>query len=152
MTRQANIVWNNCKYFPTGVMTFRMWKTSYWQQKVWIDGKVPIEKQLAKIVAGIEIYAQKEKDKRLEREERWRIEAEKQRLEQERFDREELDGANFKKLLAQSHVWKQAMILTEYIDDIENKANLSGCITDELQDWLKWAREKAASFNPINDH
>ncbi len=94
--KEKESIWGNRVYFPTGVMTFRMWKTFYWQQKVWIDGKVPIEKQLAKILAGIEIYAQKEKNKRLEREERWRIEAEKKRLEQERFDKEELDGANFK--------------------------------------------------------
>jgi hypothetical protein len=149
--KMSKYSWNNRKYFPTGVFTFRMWKSYKWEQKVWIDGKTLIEDQLSKIVAGIELYAQAIKEEKLRREEYWRQEKEKKRLEQERFDREELDGANFKELLKESKKWKKAQILNEYIDSIENKANMEGCLTDDLQEWLKWAREKAERFNPLNE-
>ena len=141
--------WNNRKYFTTGVLTFRMWKSFRWEQKVWSDGKILMEFQLAKIIAGIELFAQHEKEKRLKLEEGWRLQREKQRIEKERYDREELDGANFKKLLAQSQLWKQAMILKDYIDAIESNALKNGGLTDELQEWLRWAKEKAERFNPI---
>jgi len=106
---------------------------------------------LSKIIAGIELFAIKEKEYQLQLEEGWRLQEEKQRIEKERFDREELDGANFLKLLADSKKWKQAMILNDYINAVENKAILSGELTKELQERLFWAKEKAERFNPINN-
>jgi hypothetical protein len=43
------------------------------------------------------------------------------------------------------------MILKDYIDAVETNANLSGGLTDELQQWLTWAKEKAERFNPLNE-
>lgn len=153
---ERNHSWKTRKFYPTGIFMLQCWKDVYWHQKIWKDGKVRIEKQLAKIVAGIELMANMAIQERLKEEEYSRIREEKlrhskelQRLEQERFDREELDGANFKKLLAQSQLWKQAMILHEYIMAVEDKAILSEGLTDELQQWLRWAKEKAEKFNPI---
>lgn len=151
--------WKTRHEYPTGIFMFRCWKTFYWHQKVWSDSKVLIENQLAKIVAEIELLALKEKAERIKMEEQWKIERERQlieierqRIEKERHDREELDGANFQKLLEQSKKWKQAQILYEYIKAIEDNAILSGGISDELKDWLIWAKEKAEKFNPINNH
>jgi ribosomal protein S18 len=79
------------------------------------------------------------------------LEEEKQRREKERFDREELDGANFQKLLVQSNKWKQSQILDEYISEIENNAILTGVLTKELQELLRLAIGKADRFNPLND-
>jgi len=53
--------------------------------------------------------------------------------------------------LAQSKQWKQTQILNEYIAEIETKANLSGELTDELKQWLNWAKNKAEKFNPLNN-
>ena len=143
--------WKTRHYYPTGILTLRIWKNFIWEQKMWSDGKIMLEGQLAKIIAGIELFAQREKEKRLKLEEGWRIQEEKQRIEKEKHDREALDGANFLKLLAQSNQWKQSQILDEYISEIENKAILSGTLTNELQEWLKWAKEKAERFNPLNN-
>lgn len=150
--------WKTRHYYPTGIFMLRCWKVIWGNQKTLADGKLLIENQLPKIVAGIELLALKEIKERLEREERWEMEKEKQRLEEEkkriekeRFDREELDGANFQKLLGQSHNWKQSQILDEYISEIENKAILTGALTKELQEWLRWAKEKADRFNPLNN-
>ena len=154
--KEGTYHWNTRHYYPTGILMLRCWKDFHWHQKVWMDSKVPIENQLAKIIAGIELMAEKAIEERLKREEYNRIQEEKirqqkelQRLEQERFDREELDGANFKKLLKESKKWKKAQILNEYIYAIETNANLSDGLSDELQEWLKWAKEKADRFNPI---
>ena len=143
--------WIRRKYYPSGILTLRIWKDYVWEQKMWTDGKIPIEDQLSKIIAGIELFAIKEKEYQLQLEEGWRLQEEKQRIEKERFDREELDGANFLKLLADSKKWKQAMILNDYINAVENKAILSGELTKELQERLFWAKEKAERFNPINN-
>lgn len=151
--------WKTRHYYPSGILMLRCWKDHSWHQKIWMDGSQLIEYKFPKIVAGIELLAQKEIMERLEREE-WRkkekekqqLEEENKRLEKERFDREELDGANFQKLLGQSHNWKQSQVLDEYISEIENKAILKGTLTTELQEWLSWAKKKADKFNPLNDY
>lgn len=142
---------NTRNYHPSGILTLRIWKKYIWEQKMWSDGKMLLEHQLAKIAAGIELYAWKEKEERLKLEERWRKQEEEQRIAKERHDREALDGANFLKLLAQSNQWKQTQILNEYIAEIENRANLSGGPTDEKKEWLRWAKEKSERYNPLNN-
>jgi len=141
----------NRHYYPTGIFMLKCWRESWSHQRVWIDGKALVENQLAKIVAGIELLAMKERTERLDREERWRIEAERKRIEKERHDREELDGANFQKLLAQSKLWKQSQILNEFIFEVESKAITSGDLIEERKNWLMWAKEKAEKFNPLNN-
>lgn len=138
-------------YYPTGIFMLRTWKTFHWHQRVWTDGKVLIEDQLAKILVGIELLAERERKERLEIEEFWRVQKEKERIEKERHDREELDGANFQKLLAQSKLWKQSQILNEYIAEIESKLIADCELTDKSKEWLGWAKEKAEKFNPLND-
>lgn len=141
----------NRHYYPTGIFMLKCWRESWSHQRVWIDGTDLIEFQLAKIVAGIELLAMKERTERLEREERWRIEAERKRIAKERYDREALDGANFQKLLAQSKIWKQSQILNEFIFEVESKAISSGELTEECKNWLMWAKEKADKLNPLNN-
>jgi len=141
----------NRHYYPTGIFMLKCWRESWSHQRVWIDGTDLIEFQLAKIVAGIELLAMKERTERLEREERWRIEAEKKRIAKERYDREALDGANFQKLLAQSKIWKQSQILNEFIFEVESNAITSGELTEECKNWIMWAKEKAEKLNPLNN-
>lgn len=143
--------WKTRHYYPTGVFMVRCWKTFQWHQRVWMDGKISIEKQLAKIVAGIESLAIKERDERLANEKRWKVEEEERRIEKEKRDWEELDGANFQRLLVQSKQWKQAQILSEFIAEIENKLTESGNLTVESKEWLIWAKKKSDEFNPLNN-
>ena len=150
--------WKRRHYYPTGIFMLRCWREIWSYQKVWMDDKLLVENQLSKIVAGIELLALKEIKEKLEREEGWKrakekqqLEEENQRHEKERFDREELDGANFQKLLGQSHKWEKSQILDKYISEIENTAILKGTLTEELQEWLSWAKKKADKFNPLND-
>jgi hypothetical protein len=143
--------WKTRHYYPTGIFMLKCWRESWSHQRIWIDGKELIESQLAKIVAGIELLAMKERTERLEREERWRKDKEKQRIEKERHDREALDGANFQKLLAQSKIWKQSQILYEFISEVESNAIASGELTDECKGWIMWAKEKAEKLNPLNN-
>ena len=143
--------WKTRHEHPTGIFMLRTWKNYHWYQKVWSDGKVLIENQLAKIIDGIELLALKEKAKQIELEEFWEKQEERQRLEKERHDREELDGANFQNLLAQSQLWKQSQILNEFISAIESKLIADSELTDESREWLFWAKKKADEFNPLND-
>lgn len=142
--------WKTRHEHPTGIFMLRTWKNYHWHQKVWSDGKFLIEEVLAKIVAGIELLALNEKAKQIELEKFWEQQEEEQRIKKERRDREELDGANFQKLLAQSQVWKQSQILSEFISTIESKLIADGELTDESREWLVWAKKKAEKFNPLN--
>lgn len=143
--------WKTRHEHPTGIFMLRTWKNYHWHQKVWSDGKILIEDQLEKIVVGIELLAQKEKAKQIELEELWAQQDEEQRIKKERHDREELDGANFQKLLAQSQIWKRAQILDEFIAEIEQKLIASKELTDDKKEWLSWAKRKSDEFNPINN-
>ncbi len=143
--------WKTRHEHPTGIFMLRTWKNYHWHQKVWSDGKVLIEEVLEKIVVGIELLAQKEKAKQIELEEYWAQQEEEQRIKKERHDREELDGANFQALLAQSQIWKRSQVLCEFITAIESKLIVDSELTDESREWLDWAKKKAEKFNPLNN-
>ena len=143
--------WKTRHEHPTGIFMLRTWKNYHWHQKVWSDGKVLIENQLAKIIVGIELLAEKEKKERIKNEEFRRNFEEEQRTKKERHDREELDGANFQNLLAQSQLWKQSQVLNEFISAIESKLIADSKLTGESREWLVWAKKKADEFNPLNN-
>jgi hypothetical protein len=136
--------------YPTGILTFRIWKSSPWYQKMWIDGSSLIESQIADITAGIELYAKMKIQEDLEIEENSRRRAEITRIENEPKERAKQDNAEYKKLLKDSKKWQQYQNLLVYIAEVENKTNLSGGSKDEFKEWLRWAREKAEKLNPLN--
>jgi hypothetical protein len=138
--------WGGHNYIPTGLLYFRL--DSY-PQKEWMDGKLPIEGQLADIIARLEIQG----SEMLASQIKWR----KQRLEQEEKDRirkefeerKKQDLVKFKNTLNMSKRWHKAVNLRLYLDTIEQKATNEGSMNTELIDWLKWARKKADWYDPF---
>jgi hypothetical protein len=55
-----NYGWNSRQYFPSDILTFRMWMSFRFHQKVWGTGLQVIENQLPDILASLEILAKKE--------------------------------------------------------------------------------------------
>ncbi|MBN1185506.1 MAG: hypothetical protein JXB49_24685, partial [Bacteroidales bacterium] len=76
--------WNSRNYFPSDVLTFRMWKNYRHRQKVWGTGKHNIEELLPDILASLEILAKKEIQERIEREKRWKEQEEREKIEEEK--------------------------------------------------------------------
>lgn len=134
-------------YIPTGVFIFDTGE--YSTEKVWKDGKVKLEQLLAKIVARLEIDAQK---KVISNEESriWHIKYEEEKkIKEELLQRKKIELANFKVLLSNSERFDKVIKLRNYINTVEEKAINNNAITDELNDWLKWAKDKIDWYDPI---
>ncbi len=147
--KDNNYGWKSREYFPTGILTFRIWKHFIFHQKTWSDGKITIENQLPKILAGLEMMALTEREQRIEREKQWAIEREEQRILDEIKMNEEQDIANFKKVLKKSKKWHKSEILRAYITEVEVRAIQKGELTEDLKNWLIWAREKIDYYDPL---
>jgi hypothetical protein len=148
--------WRNREYHPSGILIFRMWKHFWWHQKVCMDGKQLIEFQLPKILANLELYAKKEIEEqgkseleRIKREEEQKLLLEKQLIEKEIRKRKKKELRAFKELFVQANRFHQANILRYYLQTVEANAIESGVISDEMQSWLVWARQKVEWFDPL---
>lgn len=144
-----NYNWRSRKYFPSDLLTFRIWKTFRFRQKVWADGKKLIENQLPIILANLEILAKKEIEERIEREKRWKEQEEKERIENALRESIENEYKQFKKLFRQANLLHKANILREYVKTVEAHAFQNGQVTEELTDWIAWATNKIDWFDPL---
>ena len=134
-------------YIPTGNFIFKTGK--YYPVRVWRDGKVKIENQLAKIVANIEIEAQIEKEWKeksriadLKREEEQKRQAE---ITKRRNDEVE----KFNKLYALSKQYNKTLLIRQYIEASKQKAIDTNSLTPEKKEWINWATDKADWLDPL---
>jgi len=138
--------WGFTRFETTGLLYFEI---KGYGGRVWTDGKVLIEERLASILAKIE-------SKVSEMLECWRQNAEHQREreEKERLVREqqqliEKEKSDFKDLYQQAKRWQRARFMREYLIVYEQNAVEKGVLTDEAQNWIRWAREKADWYDPL---
>jgi hypothetical protein len=141
--------WRSREYFPTGIMTFRIWSDFRFCQKIFSDGKVAVESQLPNILLFIESSASVKKEKRILREAEHKMREEELRIEKELEERREKEFMRFKDLFIQANLLHKANILRNYVETIELKATKEGQLSTELHDWIKWARNKIAWFDPL---
>jgi len=144
-----NYGWRSRKYFPSDILTFRMWIDFRFRQKVWGTGKYTIEKLLPEILATLELLAQKEIQERNEREKRWKEQEERERIEKELRERIENEYKQFKKLFRHANLVHKANILREYVKTVEGYAMSKGAMTEDLTNWISWANNKIDWFDPL---
>lgn len=140
--------WDNLfEYIPNGKLIIKIDKS--YRCKEFMDGKLPLEKQLSLIIASLEIIAIKE----LEWKEQCRINREeverkkKIRLEFEKRQDEDLEA--FRQTLNKAERWHKAVNLRNYINEVESKAIAGNTLTEETKAWLTWARKKADWYDPF---
>ena len=142
-------VYESSTYLPTGILVIKIGES--YHTKEWKDGTVKLENQLAKIVAKIELEADKEliwlEKSRLQAIEREKQEKIKQEFEAQR----EKEITKTKKLFSDAEKYNKATIYRNYIIATEVKAIKENKLTDELKDWIKWATEKADWFDPFTN-
>ncbi len=115
----------------------------------WKDGSVKLENQLVKIVAKLELLAEKEI--------LWREEcriaaiqrAEEERIKKEFLGRKDKEIIKIKKLFSDAEKFEKATVYRRFIKATEQKAIEENNVTSELKDWIKWANEKADWFDPF---
>lgn len=140
-------LYESSTYVPTGILILKIGES--YKAMEWSDGATKLEKQLAKIVAKIELEAQKE----LEWREQCRI-SQIKREEEEKIRKEyeaskELEFDKTKELFKAAEYHNKAKMIREYIENIEIQAANKQNLTPELDKWLKWAKDKVDWFDPL---
>jgi hypothetical protein len=138
--------WQEYDYVPSGILVFSV-RISYHNIE-WTDGRLPLEKQLSKIVAKIEIKGAEERDMHLRWEKEREIQAELDRIKKAKEQEIENELLKFKLLKKKAKLWREASEIRAYLGSIEEKATKEQTMTDELKDWLKWAHKKVDWFDP----
>lgn len=134
-------------YLPTGILVIKIGES--YNIKEWKDSSEKLEKQLAKIVAKIELDADKEliwlEECRLHAIQR----AEEDKIRKEFQARKEKELSKTKRLFSDAEKFNKATIYRNFIKATEQNANTENNLTEELIDWIKWANDKADWFDPI---
>ena len=139
--------WNSTEYHPTGILGFRCEDYAYGE---WKDGKVLLlEEQIPRILAKMELAVQELLDIWEESRKREEVRKEKERIARELQLSKENELLAFKGILHKASRLHKAMIMRQYADRVEENAIANGNLTEELTDWLEWARKKADWYNPL---
>lgn len=139
--------WESRKLVPNGI--FRFQYEVFWTSKEISDGRRPLEEQLSKILARLEIEAKKEIERKIGWEKEKKIREEKERVEQELKERrqKELDG--FEKIVRDAHRWHRANILRGYINELVTHSQRHSQASKKSEGWIQWAREKIDWYDPF---
>jgi hypothetical protein len=139
--------WSDYDYVATGILTFNLVFIN--REYEWKDGKVPLEKQLAKIIALLELkYEEIEKDRERHRKSMEAMDK-KERLEMEKIQRKEKELDDFISLLNISKRWQETEVLRKYINAVQTNTKKNHKNSDEMKNWFIWARKKADWYDPL---
>lgn len=138
---------DSSKLIPTGEFIFKIGK--YSGEREWRDGKVKLEGMLARIVAKLELIAQREKEWK----ERARISDLKREVEEKRLaeikKRRDDEVDKFNRLVKLSEQYDKTLIIRQYIEAVKQKAINTDRQTPEKQEWINWANDKADWLDPL---
>jgi len=133
-------------YIPNGIFTIQF---EHWGKMTMKDGQKPIEQQLAKLIARLEIKALEELRWREESERQQTIKDEKARQQSLAIERKKNELESFKVVIKNAQRWKVTKTIKEYIALIEKEALEKKSMTPELGSWLDWVKKKVNWFDPM---
>ena len=133
-------------YIPTGEFILKTGR--YSRIKEWRDGKLKLEDLLPNIVAKLEIDAQNEKVHNEEMRLHWLKWEQENELKNAAKKRKEDEIEKFNKLVALSEQYNKAQLIRQYIEAKKQKAIKENSLTNEKQEWIDWANDKADWYDP----
>ncbi|PTQ92403.1 hypothetical protein C8P68_1123 [Mucilaginibacter yixingensis] len=113
------------------------------------DGKVPMEEQLVKIIARLELMMEKVRILMAENRARWARQEEERKQAALAAERQKQEILAFQRAVSDAERWQQADALRGYIAEVEGRAQASGELSEEVLAWISWARQKADWFDPL---
>ncbi|WP_299434581.1 hypothetical protein [uncultured Aquimarina sp.] len=123
-----------------------------YQRKNWIDGKKrKLEDYIAEIIVWIEQHCKYWHDLRKEQAEEERLREIERAKENEKLRLIQLEKDRFTELISDSEKWHKVTILRKYIEAVEKNAEKNNTLGDKKKEWLKWAKSKADSMDPLID-
>lgn len=134
-------------YLATGMLTLTAGR---WPSRSWNDtDRTLLERRLPEIVSGLILLATEVRT----REENQAREEERRRLAKEHYARSmeqrKQERDLFEDLETRAARWERASRLRAYVDTVEQAAASSGELTDEMLEWVSWARAKADWLDPM---
>ena len=139
--------WKQTELVPTGLLALKL--VHPYSNKEWVDGKLPLEQQLIKIVAALEIRAENEKEERARREKYWAEQDRLKEIEKRLAAERAWEHKKVEILLSQAEKWKQANDLTLFISAVENKMMEATGASASTQSWPEWAKAVKESIDPL---
>ncbi len=141
--------YNNTELRSTGILSFNI---EGFYIKEWKDGKVKLEDQLSNIIAKLELEGKKRQDESI----KWqKIRDENDRKTQIIKDiqkSKEKQLEDFKTLITNSRKHREVRMIREYIAAVEQNSIESGELTDEIKNWIEWAKNKTNWYDPFLNH
>jgi hypothetical protein len=134
-------------WHPSGVLTLTL---GSWPARSWKDTpRTRLELRLPEIISGIvvlagEVCAKEAAEKRkacelAEAKERYKSTLERRQFEQETFDTLERNSIR----------WERATRIRAYVMAVAAVSQSQGDMTEELREWIAWARAKADWVDPL---
>jgi len=137
--------WSERDYIPTGLLSL---KSDQISRNEWKDGTKKLEDQLANIIAKMEVAVDDRLKSRAENDRRQEEIQRKEQLAADLAAKKRNEFEKFKNLLQKSVRWKQVIILRDFINDAESRAVIAGANSEEFNEWVKWASQKADWYDP----
>lgn len=107
--------WRTTIFKANGSLVFKY--EEHYVTTICKDGKEQkIEQQLSKIMARLELMAERLKKEQEENERRWAKMREEERIRKEFGERKKLEIKSFQQLVKEARRWKEAQMIREYVD------------------------------------
>ena len=133
---------------PTGLLYF-IEGGSYGDMFLSDSENVKIESKISHLIASLEILAEKNAVERIKRDERRRV-YELQREEGERLMKLfAIEKKKVEELFVNSENWIKSTNLKNYIYALEQNAVQTNSLTEEMRDYIKWAKLQADNLDPL---
>jgi len=130
----------------TGILCLKI--GSGYSSKEFVDGKILIEDQLDQIIAYTEQKGKEDYDRKIRYKAEQEIRKEKERIQKELEERQAKELSNFKILLSQMKRWHRLKLLREFINEVHAEHLTANTLTEERQQWIEWAKQKADWYDP----
>jgi hypothetical protein len=139
--------WHDHDYVPTGLLVLSVGRWS--DKKEFIDSGILVEKKLSYALAYLEYTAEEWKRSREINELHRLKREEEEQLAQEIIIREKQERERFNNLIERSNRWKQAQIIREFIYEVEQRSNDTIISSENLREWIDWAKVKVDDYDPL---
>jgi pantothenate kinase-related protein Tda10 len=110
-----------------------------------------LETKLETIITKLEALGELKREEHIKNEEWHRQWQEQQRIEREKQEKKAKELSDFKSIFHRAIRLHQSNIMRNYISKVEETSVIKEQVTDELRDWLLWAKKKIDWYDPLKN-
>lgn len=136
------------RYKPTGILYFIIDRWAY--EKTYSDSpNQPLEDKISTIIAYLEILGEKKVQETITQKAYWREQEILREQEAKKRQAYKEEQEKIQQLITDSENWRKANNLRAYINALEQNAIQPNTLTEEIQEYIKWARLQADMLDPL---